>query len=79
MTALAPDLERPPSLFDPADALAPVEPAPTLEDLIAGVWADVVAGRPTACPLCFGPLLPRFGAGPAPVGALCSSCGAQVG
>ena len=79
MTALAPDLERPPSLFDPVDALAPVDPAPTLEELIAGVWADVRAGRPAACPVCTGPLLPRPGAGPVPVGARCSSCGAEVG
>ena len=77
MTALAPDLERPPSLFDPVDL--PVEPAPSLEDVIAGVWAEVLAGRAASCPLCTGPLLPRFGAGAAPVGARCSSCGAQVG
>ena len=77
MTAVAPDLERPPSLFDPVDV--PVEPAPSLEDLVAGLWADVLAGRTATCPLCAGPLRPRFGAGAVPVGARCDACGAQVG
>lgn len=47
----------------------------TLGAAIAGVWKELAAHRAVACPLCGGPLAPRYGAsGMAPVGGRCNDC-----
>jgi hypothetical protein len=71
-----------PSLLD-ADGHGRDEPpatrgGPTLDDLIVGVWEGLASGRTASCPVCSGPLAPRFGAGAAPVGARCHDCGSEL-
>jgi hypothetical protein len=51
----------------------------TLDDLIAGVWEDLTARHAAACPVCGGPMRPRYGSRAAPVGARCTDCGATLG
>ena len=51
----------------------------TLEDVLSGVWEDVRANRTAACPICAGPMTPRFGSGPAAVGGRCRDCGTELG
>jgi hypothetical protein len=50
----------------------------TLDDLIVGAWEDLLATRSAACPLCGGAMASRHGAGPAPVGGRCGSCGTTL-
>ncbi len=91
MATLALDTDQP-TLLDvleaPASA-APPEPAAaapdltlagerTLEDLVLGAWEELAVAHTASCPLCAGPLVPRFGAGARPVGARCGSCAAEV-
>src|SRR5256885_16078647 len=42
---------------------------PTLDELLVEVWEGLAADRSARCPVCSGALEPRYGAGPAPVGA----------
>jgi hypothetical protein len=51
----------------------------TLDDLIAGVWEDLTAHHAVACPVCGGPMRPRYGSGAAPVGGRCPDCGSTLG
>jgi hypothetical protein len=50
----------------------------TLDDLVVGVWEGLSAHRAVACPACGGEMTPRYGAGPAPVGGRCRSCGTTL-
>jgi hypothetical protein len=50
----------------------------TLEDLVLGAWEELAVVPTSSCPLCSGPLLPRFGAGARPVGARCSDCSTEL-
>jgi hypothetical protein len=50
----------------------------TLDELIAGVWEELVAQRAAACPVCGGELTARYGAGSAPVGGRCRDCGSEL-
>jgi tRNA(Ile2) C34 agmatinyltransferase TiaS len=50
----------------------------TLDDLLVGVWEGLSAHRTVACPACGGAMTPRYGAGPAPVGGRCRSCGTTI-
>lgn len=51
-----------------------------LEDVLSGVWEDLVAHRPAACPVCGAQLTPRYGAaGTVPVGGRCGGCGSVLG
>ena len=59
-------------------AAGEVTPPPTLDDLIAGAWSALAVTQTTACPLCNGDLVPRFGAGPHPVAGACRSCGTEL-
>ncbi len=91
MATLALDPAQP-SLLDTLDAAPAVTaPAPgpevpghalagerTLEDLVLGAWEELAVARTASCPLCTGPLVPRFGAGARPVGARCGGCGTEV-
>ncbi len=80
-------LEEPGSAAEavaPAVAPAPVLPDPTLagertlEDLVLGAWEELAVAHAASCPLCAGPLVPRFGAGARPVGARCAACSSEV-
>jgi hypothetical protein len=89
MTAtLTLDLFRP-SILDPveeveevrAERLGAPRPSaavpsagPTLDDLMVGVWEDLTAHRTVACLACGAAMVPRYSAGPAPVGGRCTSC-----
>ena len=50
----------------------------TLDEMIVGVWEDLSAHHAAACPMCGEAMMPRYGAGPAPVGGRCASCGTSV-
>ena len=67
---------------DPVTVSAPPDPAfageRTLEDLVLGAWEELAVAHAASCPLCAGPLVPRFGAGARPVGARCGSCATEV-
>jgi hypothetical protein len=52
--------------------------ARTLDDLLTGIWETVAADQVATCPLCHGPMEPRHGAGAAPVGGRCTSCGTEL-
>jgi hypothetical protein len=56
-----------------AQPAAPVVGA-TLDDLLVGVWEDLTTHRTVACPACGDEMIPRYSAGPAPVGGRCTSC-----
>ena len=51
----------------------------TLDDLVVGVWEDLSAHHAAACPVCTGPMQPRYGSGSAPVGGRCTNCGSTLG
>ena len=51
---------------------------PTLDDLVSGAWEGLLAAHTAPCPVCAGTLAPRYGAGPGPVGARCTSCGSEL-
>jgi tRNA(Ile2) C34 agmatinyltransferase TiaS len=84
-TTIAMDLFRP-SILDRVEEIdVPVVTAPrhgggglTLDDLVVGVWEDLAAHRTVACPGCGEAMTPRYGAGPAPVGGRCRSCGTTI-
>jgi hypothetical protein len=64
----------------PAEAVpsaAPVVGA-TLDDLLVGVWEDLTTHRTVACPACGDEMVPRYSAGPAPVGGRCTSCATTI-
>ena len=52
--------------------------APTLDTLLVEAWSDVTAGAPTECPVCAGPMQPRWTAGAGVVGARCGDCGTTL-
>jgi hypothetical protein len=53
--------------------------ARTLDDLISGAWKDLAAHHTVACPVCTGPMAPRYGSGARPVGGRCRRCGSTLG
>ena len=82
-----------PSILDPiedgedlrADRIAAPRPSdavpsagPMLDDLMVGVWEDLTAHRTVACLACGETMVPRYSAGPAPVGGRCTSCGTTI-
>ena len=70
----APERIAPP---EPAPVPVPVAPVPvrTLEDELADVWAALAAGTTAACPVCAGPMRPRWTAGAGVAGGRCADCG----
>jgi hypothetical protein len=60
----------------PPDAV--VTSGPTLDDLLVGVWEDLTAHRTVACLACGESMVPRYSAGPAPVGGRCTACGTTI-
>jgi hypothetical protein len=66
-----------------ATLLAPLPPAQhagpaSLEEVISGAWATVIAGATAPCPVCAGALQPRWSAGAGVVGGRCTDCGATL-
>ena len=70
--SLAPHAERPADADPPRHAL-------TLDQLISGVWDELVAHRTVTCPVCHGQMAPRYGSGAHPVGGRCRRCGSSLG
>ena len=67
---------------DPRHEAAPAAEARgrrTLDEVIVGVWEDLIAHHAAACPVCGGSMRPRYGSGPTPVGGRCTGCGATLG
>jgi hypothetical protein len=52
--------------------------APTLDTLLVEAWNDVTAGAATECPVCAGPMQPRWTAGAGVVGGRCADCGTTL-
>jgi hypothetical protein len=70
MTSAA--LARPPSLFESLRGGA------TLDELVAGAWHELAAGRTGECPACGGELAPVYGAHARPVAGRCGDCAAVL-
>jgi len=51
---------------------------PTLDDLVFDAWEVLAVGRRAPCPVCAGAMVPRYGAGPGPVGGRCADCGSEL-
>ena len=60
----------------PVPARAPAEP--TLATVLGEAWAAVGTGAEAECPVCAGPLRPRWSAGAGVVGGRCSDCGTTL-
>jgi hypothetical protein len=60
------------------DELRLFDGEPTLEERIAGAWAQLALGRTAECPLCGAALNPRWSAGAGVVGGRCESCGSEL-
>ena len=52
--------------------------ASTLDTLLVEAWNDVTAGAATECPVCAGPMQPRWTAGAGVVGGRCANCGTTL-
>ena len=60
----------------PLHARAPA--APTLADVMSEAWADVSGGTAAECPICAGPMQPRWTASARVVGGRCEDCGTTL-
>jgi hypothetical protein len=52
--------------------------ASTLDGLLTGIWDSLTAHRDVTCPVCGGPMAPRYGAGALPIGGRCADCGSDL-
>jgi hypothetical protein len=52
--------------------------APTLDSVLMDAWSDVTAGAAAECPVCSGPMRPRWTAGAGVVGGRCEDCGTTL-
>ena len=52
--------------------------APTLDALLVEAWNDVSAGTAAECPICAGPMQPRWTASARVVGGRCEDCGTTL-
>ncbi len=52
--------------------------APSLDRLIAAVWAGIRARETVACPVCGGPMEPEYGAGARPIAGRCARCASTL-
>ena len=52
--------------------------APTLDTLLVEAALDVTAGAATECPVCSGPMEPRWTAGAGVDGGRCADCGTTL-
>ncbi len=51
---------------------------PTLETLVGALWEELAAGRPVACPLCHGEMVPEYGQHARPIAGRCRACGSRL-
>ncbi|HVF78931.1 MAG TPA: hypothetical protein VNA28_11590 [Solirubrobacteraceae bacterium] len=51
---------------------------PTLEDVLAGAWEDLIAHRTAGCPICAGAMKPRYGSGASAAGGRCVDCKTEL-
>ena len=52
--------------------------APTLDALLVDAWNDVSAGTAAECPVCSGPMQPRWTTAARVVGGRCEDCGTTL-
>jgi hypothetical protein len=52
--------------------------APALDALLVDAWNDVSAGTAAECPICAGPMQPRWTASARVVGGRCENCGTTL-
>lgn len=50
----------------------------TLEALVEDAWDAVATGGEAECPVCAGPMQPRWSAGAGVVGGRCLDCGSTL-
>ena len=62
----------------PASALTRASSGPTLDDLVSGAWAGLSGPQAASCPVCVGPMVPRWSAGAGVVGGHCGDCGTTL-
>ncbi len=66
----------------PMATTVPATPAvggQSLDEVLVDAWEGLVAHRSVACPVCSGPLRPRYGAtSRTPVGGRCEQCGSTL-
>jgi hypothetical protein len=86
----APVTERPEHATAPAPtrehgAEPASRPAPasrgglTLDELLSAAWDGLAGHHSVPCPVCSGPMAPRYGSGAKPVGGRCTRCGSTLG
>jgi hypothetical protein len=51
----------------------------SLDHALSGVWDGLTSHNTVACPVCRGPMVPRYGSGAVPVGGRCRRCGSSLG
>jgi tRNA(Ile2) C34 agmatinyltransferase TiaS len=51
---------------------------PSLAELVSAVWAQLMAGASTVCPVCRGEMVPEHGQHGRPLGGRCTRCGARL-
>lgn len=84
--AVAPALPRPDLFGAAADASDREDRGGerTLDDVIVGAWEALIAsssgrgGQAVACPVCAGPMRPRYAAGAVPVAGRCERCASEL-
>ncbi len=54
------------------------EPEPTLQAVVAGIWARLAGGRAAGCPVCGEALETRLAPGRAGVMGSCRACGSEL-
>jgi hypothetical protein len=52
---------------------------PTLDDVLSAAWEGLAGHQSVTCPVCTGPMAPRYGSGAKPVGGRCQRCGSTLG
>ena len=68
----------------PEPASAPSSERPqradrTLDDVLTATWDGLARHQSVTCPVCSGPMAPRYGSGAQPVGGRCTRCGSTLG
>jgi hypothetical protein len=52
---------------------------PTLDAVLSAAWDGLAGHHSVTCPVCTGPMAPRYGSGAKPVGGRCQRCGSTLG
>ena len=50
----------------------------TLDDVLLETWQQLSGHAAATCPVCRGPMAPRYGSEPAAVGGRCRRCGSTL-